>query len=436
MNKKKKSIGAILSEQISLIRPEKEEEKVFSQATKDFTSELKKELKKNDNVAEVFVSGSFAKGTMVRKDQYDIDILLRFDWQYDNISDISEKVLKNLCKRLDIKLERVHGSRDYFKAYHRDGGYFEIIPVTKIKKPNEEKNVTDLSYFHVPYVKKKIKGLEDELRLAKTFCYAQNVYGAETYVRGFSGYALELLIIKYRSFTKMLRELSKVKLGERLIIDIEKKYKRKNDVFIELNENKLHSPVILIDPTYKERNALAALGYETFRNFQKAARGFLKRPNKSYFVEKSVNIEELKRRAKKNKADFLRVRIKTDKQEGDIAGTKLKKFHYLLENELRKYFKLIHHEFHYDEKQGADIYMIVKSRKEVVHIGPPLRFKKHVQAFKKEHRDTYEKNKFVHARIKVTFSAKGFVDAWRKQRTNKRMMKEMGITGLKILNKS
>ena len=104
--------------------------------------------------------------------------------------------MKNTCKKLNLKLERLHGSRDYFRAYVKNKNmYFEVIPVAKIKKVHEERNVTDLSFFHVPYVKRKIRGHEDELLLAKTFYHAQKVYGAETYVRGFSGYALECLII-------------------------------------------------------------------------------------------------------------------------------------------------------------------------------------------------------------------------------------------------
>ena len=38
---------------------------------------------------------------------------------------------------------------------------------------------------------------------------------------------------------------------------------------MNLNASKLNSPIILIDPTYKQRNTLAALSNETFENFKK-----------------------------------------------------------------------------------------------------------------------------------------------------------------------
>lgn len=433
-SKKTDNLGSILKDQIQNVKPNSEEINRINELIRIFTAELKKELRKKGNDAEVFLGGSFAKHTMVKKDEYDIDIFVRFDYRYDDLSGILGSVLEGLSKRLNMKLEKVHGSRDYFKVYHKLGGYFELIPVSRIKRPKEEKNVTDLSYFHVPYVKRKIKGLEDELRLAKTFCYAQKVYGAETYIRGFSGYALECLIIYYKSFVKMLRELSKIGKGERIVIDLEKKYGKKSDIFVEMNENKLHSPIILIDPTYKERNALAALSHDTFERFQESARKFLKNPGRSYFIEKKIDVNKLRKKAKTRKAEFLHMRIKTDKQAGDIAGTKLKKFSYLIEGEIKRYFSLSGVEFDYDDRHTADIYMVAKSRKEVVRIGPPLHLKKFVRAFKRQHMSTYEKNNLVHARIKVNFGAREFMHSWKKQRANRKLMKEMGITGLRVID--
>jgi len=426
------NIKSVLKEQVLLVKVDDETADKLKSSTKNFIESLDRALKKNKIDADVFVGGSFAKNTLVKKDKYDVDIFVRFDWRYDDISDILEKPLEKLCKEKKLKLERLHGSRDYFRAYINKQSYFELIPVTKIKKVHEERNVTDLSYFHVSYVRKKIKGIEDELRLAKTFCHAQKVYGAETYVKGFSGYALECLIIYYKSFAKMLRELSKVRLGERLIIDIEKKYKRKNDVFIELNDNKLYSPIILIDPTYKERNALASLSNETFDKFQKSAKSFLKKPSKSFFIEKEIEPELLKKKAKKSKFEFLELTIQTDRQPGDIAGTKLKKFAKFMEHELEKYFFVKKSEFDYDDKHQAKAYFILKSKEEVIKIGPPLRMKKHVRAFKKEHRKTYEKNKFVHATIKVNFDAKSYLNIWKK--SNKKIVRDMGIVKLDFSN--
>ncbi len=422
----------IIKDQIKLIKPEKEIIDSLKKLSGEFIGVLNKELATGKINAEAFIGGSFARDTLIKGKTYDVDIFVRFDWRYENISPMLENVLKKACKETNLKLEKIHGSRDYFRV-HSDGnrGYLEIVPVTKIKKPQEERNVTDLSYFHVPYVKRKIKGLEDQVRVAKLFCKAQKVYGAETYVKGFSGYTLELLVIYYKSFVKMLRELMKVKSDERLVIDIEKHYKKRDEVFIHMNESKLHSPVILIDPTYKERNALAALSRETFEKFQESAGRFLKSPSKKFFEPQEIDVEKMIAEAKRKNAEFLRVEIETDKQEGDIAGTKLKKFAGTLTDELDKYFFAARKEFEYNGMKKADLYLILKSRKEVVRIGPPLHLKKFVNAFKKEHMDTYEKNGIIHARIKINFTARSYIDVWVK--ANRKMVGDMGIVRVGVL---
>lgn len=421
---KKKSVRQVLREQVERVKPEKEVLDEIKKKVKEFIPKLERGLSDEGIEAQVFVGGSFAKGTLVRKDKYDIDVFVRFDWRYENLSDELDKVLKNL----GFRFERIHGSRDYFKIDAGKNFEFEIIPVTKIKHPREERNVTDLSYFHVPYVKKKAKGIEEQIILAKNFMNAQKVYGAESYIQGFSGYAVECLVIYYKSFERMLRELSKVPKGERIVIDPEKKFKRKSDVFFELNENKLQSPIILIDPTYKERNATAALSRQTFENFQEIARKFLDKPSDDFFVEKEIDVGKLRKRGSAKGKEFLHLKIETDRQEGDVAGTKLKKFAGYLERELGVYFVVLDKEFEYDEIQGADTYWVLKSKKEIVRIGPPLHMKKNVKEFEKEHSQTYVKGKFVCAKIKVDFSAKDFVKKLVEER--KEMVRQMGIVGI------
>ncbi len=62
--------------------------------------------------------------------------------------------------------------------------------------------------------------------LAKTFAHACDCYGAESYINGFSGYALELLICHYKTFSKFLKEIIKID-NNQIIIDDAKFYKTK-----------------------------------------------------------------------------------------------------------------------------------------------------------------------------------------------------------------
>jgi len=340
-----KNINSILKEVLERVEPTKEELKDIGNLLEDFIKKLGKNIKTSKINAEIFIGGSFAKSTVIRKKDYDIDIFIRFDKKYKNISDLTKKILRNV-KNISL----IHGSRDYFRIKASKDLFFEVIPVKKIKNPREAENIMDLSYSHVKYIKRKIKSekILDDIRLAKAFCYGNNCYGAESYVNGFSGYALELLIYHYGGFLKFLRAMTKIK--EQEVIDIEKYYKSKQRVLMDINAAKLQSPVVLIDPTYKQRNALAALSYETFRAFQKACKNFLKNPVIKAFEIEKIDFEKVRKNARRRGYEFILLEARTKKQEGDVAGSKLLKFYRHIGNEIEKYFKIKSRGFEYNGK--------------------------------------------------------------------------------------
>lgn len=406
----------------------KEEFAKIKKEAEELGQSIEDEIKKQKIKAEVFIGGSLAKKTLVKRNKYDIDIFVRFDWVYEDISNKLENIIVSVAKKKKLKIERVHGSRDYFQI-DKGKAIYEIIPVLKINKPREARNVTDLSYFHVNYVKNRVKDkIAREIILAKVFCKSQGVYGAESYINGFSGYGLECLIIFYGSFEKMLRAL--VKVREREIIDPGKMYKRKDIALLEINESKLQSPIILIDPTWKERNVLAALNKESFHKFQKSVMAFLKKPSKNFFEEKKIEEKEIRKEAKRKKAEFSHIVLETDRQAGDIAGTKLKKFTRFLIGEAERNYYIIREEFVYDEKQRADIYLTVKSKKEIIKIGPPIERENDAMAFRKRNKKVFEKNGLLHARIKINFSLKKFLKYFKKK--DARKLREMGIIDMEI----
>ena len=409
--------------------PEKKDIDYLKKENSNLVEEIKKEIKKERVDADVFVGGSLAKGTLVKGEEYDIDIFVRFNWKYEDISKRLEKIIKNISKKLNLKIERVHGSRDYFRLFKEKKYIFEIIPVSRIKNPKEARNVTDLSYFHVNYVKRRIKGkLAKEVLIAKRFCEAQNVYGAESYIQGFSGYGLECLIIYYKSFEKLAKEISKVK--ERVIIDTEKKFKRKEDVLFELNESKIQSPIVLVDPTWKERNVLAALSRETFEKFQKALKEFLRKPSEKFFEIREFNEKELEKEAIKKKAEMIKISMGTERQKGDIAGTKMKKFSKFIEKEISKNYNIVKSEFVYFGEQHAIVYLIAKNKGTIERIGPPANLKKHALAFKKSNKKVIERKGILYAVINTNISLKDFAKKWAKD--NSRKIKEMDVKNVRI----
>lgn len=423
-------INSVIKEVLTLAKPSKEELKEIGKTLEEFLGKLEETRKRNKINAEVFVGGSFAKNTIIKKDSYDIDIFIRFDKKYKDefLSELTEKILPR------TGVERIHGSRDYFKIKARENLFFEIIPVKMVKNPKEAENITDLSYSHVKYIKKKIKSGKtlDEIRIAKAFCYANQSYGAESYVRGFSGYGIELLVYHYGSFLKFVKAISKMKLGEKTVVDIEKQHKGKERILMDLNEAKLQSPIILIDPTYKQRNVLAALSEETLKNFQRSCTNFLKNPSLKFFQQEKINIEKVKEEAKKRGYEFVLLKIATEKQKGDIAGSKLLKFYKHLNEELSKGFEVKARGFEYGKEKTARSFFVGKNKGSLILQGPEVKDSENVKRFKEKHKKILIKNGKLYAKEDSKTTLSQFLKNWAIK--NKKKIKDMDITKIFIEN--
>lgn len=388
--------------------PEKDLEKIRLE-TGIIKEKLEKAIKKRRIKADVFIGGSLAKGTIMHRDDYDIDIFVRFDEKYkdEEISEILGKL---------IKADRIHGSRDYFQV-RKKNLLFEIIPTIKIKKPEKARNITDLSYFHVSYVlgeTEKNKKLVDDIILAKAFCYSSKCYGAESYIRGFSGYGLELLVIYYKGFLNFMKGVIRAK--ERIVFDSKKYYKNRDEILGSVNEAKLSSPIVFIDPTYRERNALAALSNETFERFKIACAIFLKKPSTSFFEPKKID----------KKGFNLVLELETQKQEGDIAGSKLLKFSKFIEREIGRNHEVKNKDFEYTGGKKGTVYFKVKLKKEVIFSGPPTNKLERLLSFKRAHKNVFIKQGKAYAKEKPK-SINEIICSGGK------VMKDMGITKIKVI---
>ncbi|MEX2017410.1 MAG: hypothetical protein WD876_02970 [Candidatus Pacearchaeota archaeon] len=423
------TINSVLGQISEKTEPEKEEVEYIKQKLKEFLAMFKQNLKKKKVGAEPFIGGSFAKNTMIKKDHYDVDIFARFDKKYKDkdISNITKQALAGIKN-----VQEVHGSRNYFRI-RINSSYFEVVPVLKVSNPKDAENITDLSYFHVNYVNKKLKNKKilDEIRIAKVFCHANNVYGAESYISGFSGYGLELLVYHYKTFLNFVKAMVKVNEKDKLIIDIEKHYKNKRDILLDINSAKLASPIILVDPTYRQRNVLAALSEGTFRKFQGVCKEFLRKPSLEAFEPKKINFDEVKAKVKKAGNEFIILKATTDKQEGDIAGSKLVKFFRYLIDEVSKIFDVKDSGFEYTGKKTATYYLAVKRKSQIIKQGPLLKDKENVMKFRKMHTSFFNKSGRIYAKDKIKHDIKDFLNKWEQK--NKRQVGEMAVKELRVI---
>tara|TARA_Y100000310_G_scaffold149036_1_gene148345 strand:+ start:264 stop:1502 length:1239 start_codon:yes stop_codon:yes gene_type:complete len=406
------NLKKVLEEELKNIRPTKEEILKLNKSAKSFIS-----LLHSKNLT-AFIGGSLAKGTIVRKkDKQDLDIFVVFEYK-EEIPKL-ERVLKKL--KLPGKLKKIHGSRDYFRIECEDV-ILEVVPVVRNRKQELAENVTDFSLGHVKYISREIKRdpkLGDEIRLAKSFCRAQRFYGAESYIKGFSGYSLEILVINFKGFSKFLK-----RIGKSRIYDPMKHFRNEKEILRELNTSKMGGPIILIDPTYKYRNASAGLGFETFEKFLKVSKEFLKSPSNEFFKDKEIDVGAIKKLALKNKSKFIEISLRSDRQEGDIAGTKMKKFFdFFISELLRKQQKVLFKEFYYSGRgKKSKGYLIIKEKNEIDIRGPLLTMKEAVRGFKKaKGKKIFKKGKYFWTREKT--GAKKVFNSLKK------VEKEMGAGG-------
>ena len=384
-----KNVKAILDEALEEIQPDKNYEKeIFGKL-----NNIIKKINQGQKEIKAILGGSGAKGTWLKT--FDADIFILFNYnkfkdKSDKLSDVLEKILKRKFKNI----ARLHGSRDYFQL-KQNRFTFEIVPILKIQKAEQAKNITDVSPLHSNWVLKH-KKLVNEIKLTKQFCQAQNVYGAESYIRGFSGYICEIITVYYGSFLNLMKSASK--WNDKVVIDVQKYYKGK-DVFKLVNTSKLVSPLIVIDPVQKDRNAAAALSVEKFECFKKAAKYFLKKPSTEFFVKKDLRSLFLKENKKYTK--LIIAKSKPLAGKADVVGSKLLKVYEFLKEEMRRHdFKIIKTDWEWDKKNDAIFYFLLDKKplpKNIEIEGPPLKIKQHVENFRKIHKKNLIKNGKIYA---------------------------------------
>ncbi len=380
---------------IGRLKPAKEEKKKAEESIKAFISKIR--LPKG---AKIVVGGSYAKGTWI-SGKHDIDLFASFDLKkYSEKSNTIADILENSIKRIEHK--RVHGSRDYFEI--KNGSYtYEIIPILEIAKAEQALNITDVSPLHTKWVKKNIDGKQaDEARLLKAFLIAQKIYGAESYIRGFSGYACEILIAHFKTFEKLMKAVSKWK-KDKVIIDIEKYYDPKK-VLLQLNSSKTQSKLVIIDPVQKDRNVTAALSDESFEIFKKSSALFISRPSEEFFTLKKKTAENLKKESKTMKTIVIEA-VPLDGKK-DVENTKILKIKEHIEQKLeRNGFKVYESGVEWNEKPLMWITTNKKISDYLIFKGPPVASTEHLSRFKKIHgKQVFIKGSKSFARLKREFT--------------------------------
>lgn len=169
--------------------------KEFEEKVSLLTNELLKKLSGLTNTTSIKVLGSVPRRTYLKSNNLDIDIFvyyLKFDYdkfieELSNIFPLEKIVPKNR----GFPYATVHLNVNRFKL--------DVVPCLL----NSE-NATDRTEKHHAYLSSLLTDvLREEIRKSKKIIKRIGLYNADSSVKGFSGYTIECLIVKYGSLSNI-----------------------------------------------------------------------------------------------------------------------------------------------------------------------------------------------------------------------------------------
>jgi tRNA nucleotidyltransferase (CCA-adding enzyme) len=329
---------------------------------------------KLDAVAELH--GSVAHGTWI-KEQRELDVFIIFE-EYSG-RDKLNNALDVLKKKTDWVFTEAYAEHPYLRTA-MNNYQLDIVPCFKVKGGKLHSS-TDRTPLHTKWLLKRIKGLEDEVRILKKFLMNLDLYGAEIRIGGFSGYLCELLIIYYGSFWKLVKESSR--WDKTTFIS-----------FTGDTSKKFNNPMVFIDPVDKGRNVASALREESYTEFIAAVRSFISNPSKVFFkphtqqVSEETVLEELNNRP----TDILFLVIEEKKADvPDVLWGQIHKSRQAIEQKITEQgFKVLRSTAWSNEKTRHIFIYELESRtipKVIKHIGPPAHLENNVNEFIETYRD-------------------------------------------------
>ena len=309
MNRKLADTAAIANKAMMLCEPsQKEKEKI------DLAAEKCKKLVEHrtagiGDVVDVLFGGSYAKGTWLRGDA-DVDVFIKIRSSVDltRFEELGKGIGIAALGKFDPKLR--YSDHPYVEATV-DGTTVNVVPCYDVEQ-GKWQSAADRSPFHTDYVIRNFGVQErNQTRLLKRFLKCAGIYGAEISVGGFSGYVCEVLVMKYKSFEKILDAAAHFQRGQ--VISISGQYDQ--DVVKGFT-----SPLVIIDPIDDRRNLGTAISPESVGKFILAARSFLANPSLRFFAGKRTRST-----TRKLDANILVVEFRHREKSPDVVWGQLKR---------------------------------------------------------------------------------------------------------------
>ncbi|WP_297506032.1 CCA tRNA nucleotidyltransferase [Thermococcus sp.] len=382
-------VKAVISEVLQRIRPT-EEERAFVKELMDELGEIAERIIDELGLeAKPYFVGSLAKDTYLAGD-HDVDLFLAFPLETP-LEELREKGLelgKVIAERLD-SYEIAYAEHPYVRASYKGVGV-DLVPCYDVKNWRDVRTAVDRSILHTRWVNEHIKGKNDEVRLLKRFLKGIKAYGSEVYVRGFSGYLAEILVIKYGSFLDVLRNADF--MLRQKIIDPENWLRKEPEIAMKTVRREVEEdrPLIVIDPVDPRRNVSANLSWEKYGVFYFKSEGFLKEPSIEFFFPPVATPGDYADELRRKGTHLLTILFDRPELVDDVLLPQLEKSARGIETALeREGFRVFGRNYGYSDKKAFIMLEVDRLERPAVKIHPGPEF------FTERGRDFYRKNERV-----------------------------------------
>jgi len=219
--------------------------------------------------------GSVPKGTYLQ-DSVDLDVFLLFD---------PGVTREGLTKAgLTIGHGAIGGHAKYAEHPYVSGTWegfkVDIVPCYAVDSVSERISAVDRTPFHTRYVLETLTSEQQEdVRVLKRFLKGIGTYGSGPGVKGFSGYMVELLIIRYGSFRDTLTAIAGWSPPLRMTVQGDGPSGMDPSVLKTYS----HDVFIISDPIDPPRNAASAISEDVLHRTRFSTLRFLSEPSLSYF---------------------------------------------------------------------------------------------------------------------------------------------------------
>ena len=350
------------------IKPTAEEKQHVDKVSLDIMNFLQKACDEKGIDAKVALVGSVAKNTAL-KGKSDIDIFIAFPLDTDKryLKKKGLELAHLCCDEFGGDAQHHFASHPYVTAEIGDCEV-DIVPCYAIEDGSQLKSAVDRTILHTRYVKENLKeSQEDEVLLLKRFMAMTGTYGSEFKVGGFAGYLCELLIINYGDFESTLKSAINWKYGH--TIDLEGYGTAGN----------FKDPLIVIDPTDKNRNVGAALRLDKMAEFIQSARNYIFSDNKKdyfYPLKRDLNKDDILNEFKQRGSDLIAFRFDIPEMPLDTLHPQLRKTCEALERKLNsEEFNVFKADYWSDEVENCIILLEMTTSKinsVKVNVGPKV----------------------------------------------------------------